>query len=221
MAKSPYDLVLFDCDGTIADSQGSIVHSVQAAFRDLGLAPPSAERIRRRVGLSLEHFVAGLGVDVEELDVDRLLALYRENFARYRAQNGSDPLFPGLGDLLDELRHRGVLLGVVTGKSRRGLRRLLEDHGRWEQFATFQTADDAPSKPDPTMVRQALEDTGVDAGRAVVVGDTVYDMEAARRAGVDAIGVEWGHHPTEHLREAGAQVVVADPAHLRKILIPD
>lgn len=218
MVRSPYDLVLFDCDGTLADSERSIVHSVQAAFRDLGLTPPQADRIRRRVGLSLDHFVAGLGIDAEDVDVDRLLALYRENFARYRAQNGSDPLFPGLGEVLDDLRSRGVLLGVVTGKSRRGLRRLLEDHGRWEQFATLQTADDAPSKPDPTMVLQALEETGVDADRAVVVGDTVYDMEAARRAGVDAIGVEWGHHPTEHLREAGAQIVVDDPPHLRRVL---
>lgn len=218
MVRSPYDLVLFDCDGTLADSERSIVHSVQAAFRDLGLAPPQPARIRRRVGLSLDQFVAGLGVDADDVDIDRLLALYRENFARYRAQNGSDPFFPGLEEVLDDLRSRRVLLGVVTGKSRRGLRRLLEDHGRWEQFATLQTADDAPSKPDPTMIRQALEETGIDADRAVVVGDTIYDMEAARRAGVDAIGVEWGHHPTEHLRKAGAQIVVSDPPHLRRVL---
>lgn len=218
MPLLPYRLVVFDCDGTLADSGPSIVHAVRAAFAELGLRPPSEREIRRRVGLSLDHFVASLGVDPAVVDTARLLRSYREHFSRYRAHNGTDPFFDGIDALLDDLLARKVLLGVATGKSRRGLRRLLEDHGRLAHFVTLQTSDDAPSKPDPTMIRQALDECAVEAEQAVVVGDTVYDVEAAVRAGVDAVGVAWGHHEPDELRAAGAGVVATDRPHLRRIL---
>ena len=131
------------------------------------------------------------------------------------------PLFPGLEGLLRDLHARGVLLGVATGKSRRGLKRFLDAHGLDPLFATLQTADDAPSKPHPGMIERALDETGTDPADAVMVGDTTFDIGAGVNAGVTAIGVNWGHHPADALAAAGAREVVADAGALRRILLDD
>jgi phosphoglycolate phosphatase len=118
-------------------------------------------------------------------------------------------LFPGAADLLRRLATRpDTVLGIATGKSRRGVAYLIERHGWDRLFATIQTADDAPSKPDPAMLVQALAETGIAADRAVMIGDTSFDMEMAGAIGMRAVGVAWGYHPVAALTEAGAEAII-------------
>ena len=211
-------LVVFDCDGTIVDSHHAIVSGVRRAFERAGELPPPPEAVRDRVGLSLSSFMADLAPHLDLRQAQRIVRLYREEFARAADERDPDPLFPGIESLLRGLTEEDVLLGVATGKSRRGLRRVLEAHdlGRW--FVTLQTADDAPSKPHPAMVLQAAEEAGCAPTETVMVGDTVFDMEAARSAGARALGVRWGSHPAERLRLAGADAVAEDVADLAGLL---
>lgn len=201
-------LVVFDCDGTLVDSQGAIIATVQRAFAAQGLEPPSDQQVRDRVGLSLSAFVSDLVGDLPAERVEALVRSYREQYVVDRDVRGADPLFPGMAELLDALLDRGVMLGVATGKSRRGLEALIDAHQLRRHFVTTQTADDAPSKPHPAMVEQAMAEAGVGPGDTVMVGDSIYDVGAGRAAGAVTIGVDWGSHDARALRHAGARVVV-------------
>ncbi|MGI9500139.1 MAG: HAD-IA family hydrolase [Geminicoccaceae bacterium] len=202
-------LILFDCDGTLVDSQHVIIETMNRAFRARGLAPPTPDQTRSIVGLSLEKAMAILAPNREADDHHRLAELYKEHFATLRlAEDFSEPMFEGALDTLDRLSEKGITLGVATGKSLRGLRMVLEHHGIRDRFSTLQTADFHPSKPHPSMVETALKETGASAGTTLLVGDTSFDMEMARAAGVRPIGVSWGYHPTSVLEEAGAEIVL-------------
>jgi phosphoglycolate phosphatase len=202
-------LVIFDCDGTLVDSQRNIVAAMTAAFAACGLPPPSRERILSVVGLSLPHAFVHLTAETPEAPVDALADAYRAAFFAIRQAPGHrEPLYPGAREALDALTERGVLLGIATGKSQRGVAAVLRQHGLEGRFATIQTADDAPSKPHPAMVEQALAETGVEPRNAVLVGDTGFDMEMARAAGVLPLGVAWGYHRPEALRRTGAALVL-------------
>jgi phosphoglycolate phosphatase len=125
-------------------------------------------------------------------------------------------LFEGVTALFDALEADGWLLGVATGKSDRGLSHCLESHGLAGRFVTLQTADRHPSKPHPSMIEAAMAEAGATAEAVMMIGDTSYDMEMARTAGVTAVGVLWGYHDETELRAAGAHHVVAKP---RDILV--
>jgi phosphoglycolate phosphatase len=147
-------LVIFDVDGTLVDSQDLIVVAQREAFAAHGLPPPNRRRSLSVVGLSLpEAFTALVGA---QAPVESLAVPYKEAFARLRVDPAyHEPLFPGAADLIADLaRQESVALGIATGKSRRGVAHLIERHGWDRVFATIQTADDAPSKPDPAMLRQ-------------------------------------------------------------------
>lgn len=203
-------LVVFDCDGTLVDSQHAIVEAMQAAFADVGLGPPSRSETLSIVGLSLPEAFAELAPAQPPLVRLALADAYRAAFAEARLRDAhGEPLYPGAREVVEALARRGDLaLGIATGKSRRGVTRLLERE-RWSKhFTTIQTADDHPSKPDPSMLLQAMSETGMDRARTVMIGDTAFDMGMAMRAGVYAIGVTWGYHPAALLRSAGADVIV-------------
>ena len=202
-------LILFDCDGTLVDSQNAIAAAMDDAFGAQRLAAPSRARTLSIVGLSLPEAIAKLApTEAVETQV-RLAEGYRAAAQRIRLAHAEDPLFPGADQAVRVLAARaGTLLGTATGKSRRGVERLIA-HQRWEGlFATLQTADDNPSKPDPGMILRAIAETGAAAVDTVMIGDTTFDMEMARAAGVRAIAVSWGYHPVSDLRSAGADVVV-------------
>ncbi len=206
---SPARLVLFDCDGTLVDSQNVIVSTMEAAFALHGLAAPPREAVLGIVGLSLERAIAQLLGDSAALAAE-VAASYRTRFHRARKDGVPEPLYPGARELVTALAARDdTLLGIVTGKSRRGVDAVLGGHGLLEHFVTIQTADDAPSKPDPAMVLQAIAATGGDAAHTVVIGDTTYDMSMARAAGAGAVGVSWGYHAPQSLPAAGAEVVLS------------
>lgn len=202
-------LILFDCDGTLVDSQYVIIETMNRTFRAQGLAPPTPEQTRSIVGLSLEIAMAHLAPDLDGADHRGLAELYKERFAKLRlAEDFSEPMFEGVVETLDRLSSADVLLGVATGKSLRGLRMVLEHHGLRDRFVTLQTADFHPSKPHPSMIETALKETGAAADATLLVGDTTFDMEMAAAAGVRPIGVSWGYHPTSALNEAGAEIVL-------------
>ena len=200
-------LAVFDCDGTLVDSQHAIVACMREAFSAHGCAAPEDVAIRRVIGLSLDEAVTRLAEN--GAPAARLAEAYREAFFAMRSRPGfHEPLFPGVAAALDALDSAGVLLGIATGKARRGLLATLERHGLAGRFVTLQTADSNPGKPNPAMVLRAMAATGADPDRTVVVGDTSFDMEMARRAGARAVGVAWGYHAGPDLEAAGAERVV-------------
>ncbi|MBV7408144.1 HAD-IA family hydrolase [Maritimibacter sp. DP1N21-5] len=211
----PLRLVLFDVDGTLIDSQYAIVAAMEIAAGVAGLPVPSREATLSVVGLSLPEAVALL-YPAEHADAQaRMVAAYRQAYMQSRADDGAPPLFEGARAAMEELAARDeVFLGTATGMSRRGMTRIVEAYGLHKLFATTQTADDHPSKPHPAMVLAALRDTGVAPGDAVFVGDTAYDIEAGRAAGVFTIGVTWGYHAADRLRAAGADAVIGQFAEL-------
>ncbi|MGI9434388.1 MAG: HAD-IA family hydrolase [Geminicoccaceae bacterium] len=202
-------LILFDCDGTLVDSQHVIVETMNRAFRAEGLTPPSPESTKTIVGLSLEVAMGELVPDRDDAVHRRLAEAYKEEFTRLRLDGDfAEPLYEGALTVLDKLSAADILLGVATGKSLRGLRMVLEHHRIRDRFVTLQTADFNPSKPHPAMVETAMRETGVAPSATWLIGDTSFDMEMAVAAGVRPIGVDWGYHPTEDLHRAGAEVVL-------------
>lgn len=212
-------LIIFDCDGTLVDSQASIVACVQAAFAAEGLPPPAASAVRRIVGLSLEPALMALLPAPDPLRAHRLALGYKEAFLEHRASPAyHEPLFPGTRELLDSLLAKGLLLGIATGKAMRGLRFVLEHHGLADRFVTLQTADLHPSKPHPAMVEAAMAETGVPRSATMVVGDTTFDVLMARAAGALPVGVSWGNHPAEELTAVGAVRVLDRFDELHELL---
>jgi len=196
-------LILFDCDGTLTDSHGLIVRAMQLAFCDCDLEPPTSTAVQQVTGLSLSLAVAGLteAVDMHE----RIVAAYRSH---YRSGEADIQLFPGVRETLDALKDRGYWLGIVTGKSKPGLMQALDLFSLRDYFYVIRTADCTPSKPHPAMVLESMEEMGAQACNTHVIGDAVFDMQMARAAGVQAIGVSYGAASAEMLAEAGASRIV-------------
>jgi phosphoglycolate phosphatase len=203
-------LAVFDCDGTLIDSQINIIRAMEQSFRRHGLAPPDPHATRRIVGLSLVEAMQALLPEAEaELHI-RLADDYKGAFQRLRADRNLDPepLYPGVAEGLAALEADGWLLGVATGKSDRGLALALAHHGIADHFITLQTADRHPSKPHPAMLRAALAEAGAAPDQAVIIGDTIFDMGMGVAAGVRGIGVDWGYHDAHELLAHGASTVV-------------
>ncbi len=205
-------LVVFDCDGTLVDSQHMIVAAMEGAFAECDLPGPVRSDVLGVVGLSLGEAVRRLAPDARPSGVDALAEAYKRAFAALRQDRAHlEPLYPGVRETLVALaRAPDVLLGVATGKSRRGLNAVLEREGLTDLFVTLQTADTHPSKPHPAMLRAAMAEVGAVPHRTLMVGDTTYDIGMARDAGARAIGVGWGYHPVAELEAAGAHRILAD-----------
>lgn len=206
----PDRLIVFDVDGTLVDSQHLIVAAMAQAFADCGLPLPPRPTVLSVVGLSLIPAMAKLVPDTPDA-APALADAYRASFYSRRTAGDSAPLYPGARDTLRMLAAApGTLLGVATGKARRGLDHVLAQHRLEDLFVTLQTADNHPSKPHPAMLEAALLETGCAADRAVMIGDTEYDIAMGRAAGMATIGVSWGYHPEARLREAGADAIADD-----------
>ena len=213
-------VVIFDCDGTLVDSQHGIVHSMQHAYGEVGMAFPGRERALSIVGLSLIEAFRILEPHSDHATHAKLADAYKSSFQHMRASKlHEEPLYEGCREVLDRLHGRDdVLLAMATGKSQRGVRVLLEREGLEGYFQSIQTADDAPSKPHPAMILQALADTGGRVDATVMVGDTSYDMEMARNAQVGALGVSWGYHHDDELSGAGAHHIINHYNQLNRFL---
>jgi len=219
-------LVVFDCDGTLADSQAAIVTAMTNSFRELGFAPPKARQVRAVVGLSLPQAISTLTQDLPEIynsdQIAMLVERYKLHYQNLRALEQSlEPLFDGIADLIQDLSKRGIPMAVATGKSERGLNRCLEQNGLTNVFVSLQTADRHPSKPHPAMLLQAIADTGAKPDKTWVLGDTRYDMEMAQAASAKPVGVSWGYHSRKELIKSGALCVLDHPCDFLPLIDRD
>lgn len=203
-------LVLFDCDGTLVDGLHAVLSGMHAAFDAHEVPRVSDATIRSGIGLSLTVLVPQLLPEERRGEAGELIATFKNIFrANREAGQKVDPFYEGAQDCvrsLIDVDH--FLLGIATGKGMPAVELMLEQEGWEPHFHTIQTADNAPSKPHPGMIEQALSETGVDKRRCVMIGDTSFDMQMAGSAGVHAIGVGWGYHEHEFLMDHGAKSVV-------------
>lgn len=194
-------LIVFDWDGTLIDSTDAIVRAAQAAIADLGLPPRASRSIKEIIGLGLREAWERLYPEFEGEYEDFVLR-YREHFFASRQQRSE--LYPGVREVLCELRERGKLLAIATGKSRRGLDKDLERIGLDSLFHLSRTADETDSKPSPRMLQEIMAQLAAHPRETLMVGDTEYDLRMASAAGVAAVGVNWGAHDYERLAGHGA-----------------
>jgi phosphoglycolate phosphatase len=199
--KPEHELIIFDWDGTLMDSIFKIVRCFQAALADAGAPDPGEDAIRHIIGLGLEEAVSALLPQADAATQARVVDRYRQHFLHLDQTNME--LFPGVRAGLEALVAQGYRLAIATGKARRGLDRVLHDTGTGHLFCATRCADEALSKPHPRMLEDILTQTGLDARRALMVGDTTYDLEMARHAGMDALGVTYGVHGRAILEELG------------------
>lgn len=213
-------LILFDVDGTLVDSQNTILHGLEVGFEAVGLEMPDRKTALSIVGRSLEEAFLDL-VGPEQADkVPAMAAAYRQAKISRRQQGlDLDPLYPGAREAVDRLHGRDeILLGIATGKAMRGVRHMFDKHDLHGRFATIQTADTSPSKPHPDMVHQAMAETAVAPEHTVMIGDTGFDMAMAKAAGAHALGVTWGYHDHSRLRENGADRIISSYSDLDEAL---
>ena len=210
-----YSLIVFDWDGTLFDSAAVIAECIQQAARDMALPVPDYQTARHVIGLglndSLRHAMPSLAAD----RYPEFLALYRGYFLE---REDSLSLFPGVTELLADLKERGHRLAVATGKPRRGLERALAASGIGPLFTASRCGDETQSKPDPAMLLELMSELRLQAPDLLMVGDTSHDLRMARNAGVDAVAVTYGAHPEEALRALEPRACVASVVELRQWL---
>ena len=192
---------------------------MDTAFALAGLPAPVPAQVRRIVGLSLPQAVQSLVPHAPEEQRLHAVDAYKTAFRAGRLDGSlHEPLFTGVEALVRSLHARGWVLGVATGKGDRGLRATLAANGLLDCFATLQTADRHPSKPDPAMLLAAMAEVAASPANTVMIGDTAYDMLAAGAAGTLALGVGWGYHEAHELLAAGASAVARSAGELEEML---
>jgi phosphoglycolate phosphatase len=206
-----FDLVVFDWDGTLFDSTALIVHSIQAACRDLGLPVPDDERASWVIGLSLRAAMAHAVPDVTPEQLPQMIERYRFH---YIARQHDLTLFPGVLDMLHALKRRHHWLAVATGKSRAGLDDALHAVELRGVFDGTRTADETRPKPDPQMLHELIRQFGADPDRTLMIGDTTHDLQLAANAGTPSVAVAYGAHPSSEFATHSPLLVAASVAEL-------
>lgn len=219
MVGKDFKLAIFDCDGTLVDGQHMIISSMKSASEKCGIPYPGDGPVRRIVGLSLLEAITRVYPKISSADHNLLHKAFIEHFQYLRTLDDyHEPLYEGIRETILGLHEAGVLLGVATGKSKRGLHNTLNNHGLQDFFVTLNTADDGPGKPHPSMINVALSDTGVDKENAFMIGDTTYDILMAANAGVRSIGVTWGYHAEDELVSCGADHIIHNITELYNLV---
>ena len=221
MSKIDNDLklVIFDCDGTLVDGQHMIIDSMKQASINCKIPYAGDDAVRRIVGLSLLEAITQVYPGLTSRDHDLIQSEFISHFRYLRTlEDHHEPLYDGIKDAIITLGDMGILLGVATGKSTRGLISTLKVHSIEDHFVTLNTADDGPGKPDPSMINVALSDTGVDKRNTYMIGDTTYDMQMAALAGVHSVGVTWGYHEKHELIASGANHIISHISELIELV---
>ena len=192
-----YEILIFDWDGTLMDSTAWIVDCMRRAIADNNMPERSDASIRGIIGLGLHEAVATLFPEAEGNAVNAICDAYRDH---YFGADEECALFDGVEEVLHQLRNHGYWLAVATGKSRRGLDKVLASTGLEEMFPVTRTADETHSKPHPLMLEEIITDFDSDRGRCLMIGDSLYDLQMATNAGMDGLGVSWGVQESEALQ---------------------
>ncbi|MBQ4850037.1 HAD-IA family hydrolase [Pseudoalteromonas sp. MMG012] len=210
-----YKLIIFDWDGTLMDSIPKIVHCLKLSALQVGLPEPTTNEAAAVIGLSLDVAIAALFPEQENYWTE-LVTGYQAN---YKASDSIQPvMFDGTAKLLSDLRDQGLLLAVATGKSRQGLNRVLDESQLCDYFITSRTADEAHSKPAPDMLKQILNEVGIDASSALMVGDSLLDMTMASNANMDAVAMSWGAADKLSLSASKALTICDSYVQLRQVI---
>jgi phosphoglycolate phosphatase len=194
-----YDLVVWDWDGTIMDSTPTIVHCIQQACRDLDFPVPDDSIASYVIGLGVQDSLRRVVPTVHPARFPELVERFRYH---YLAKDHELHLFVGIRELLEDLKNKGFMLGVATGKPRRGLDRSLNFHELKHLFHDTRTADESFSKPHPGMLLDLSDSLQVPVRKMLMIGDTTHDLEMAQSAGVDGVAVSYGAHPADALKAA-------------------
>jgi phosphoglycolate phosphatase len=196
--NGPYQLLVFDWDGTLMDSEARIVACMEAAFADLGLPALGTEAVRNVIGLGLREAMDRLYPGGDEALQQRLVDRYRHHYLV--VDSTPSALFPGAREVVEGLAEAGYFLAVATGKGRGGLDRVLQETGLGPCFHVTRCADETRSKPHPQMLLEIMQITGVDPRDTLMIGDSEYDMEMAVHAGAASLAVSYGVHSCDRLR---------------------
>ena len=207
-----FDLIVFDWDGTLMDSTGTIASSIQRACADLGLPVPSNERANHVIGLGLTDALAYAVPELTKDQVPQMVERYRHH---YLSRDAELVLFSGIREIIVALKDGGHYVAVATGKSRIGLDRAMNACGLRPLFDATRCADECRSKPDPQMLWELGDELGVRSDRMLMIGDTTHDLQMAANAGAHALAVSYGAHRHEMLDGQGALAVMRSPALLQ------
>ncbi len=199
--SQPFNLLVFDWDGTLMDSEASIVICMQGAIRDLGCEPRDEASIKNIIGLGLREAIDTLYPGTDDLFLKAMVDRYRYHFLG--GSEYTSELFPGAAETIRELSEAGYLLAVATGKGRRGLDMVLEKTGLGQYFHATRCADETFSKPHPQMLEEVMDELGAMPGETLMIGDTEYDMQMANNARTHALAVSYGVHEKERLLQHG------------------
>jgi len=218
MSLKSYQCIIFDWDGTLMNSADKIALCLQAAAADIQLPVPTLAAAKDVIGLGLHDAMQVVFGGLDKAVTDDLVERYRHHYLH--ANQTAQPLFDGVREGLAELQQSGAFLCVATGKARRGLDRVLHQETLQDMFVYTRCADESRTKPHPQMLHDILDYLALEADRALMIGDTSYDMEMASGAGMDAVAMGYGVHSTERLRACGAQQVFDDFSQLLGWLMP-
>lgn len=215
--RSPYELLIFDWDGTLMDSAAAIAEAIQAACADLDLPVPPTAQARYVIGLGLTDAMRHILPDLPETEYPRIVERYRLHFLK---RDGGTTLFAGAREMIEDLRDCGYMLAIATGKSRRGLDRALEGTGLRGFFDATRCADEGFAKPHPGMLMNILDTLATSSDKALMIGDTTHDLTMANAASVAAAAITHGAHEREALAQCQPLVMVNNLQELREWLLP-
>ena len=201
-----FQLLVFDWDGTLADSEACIIDAMQLASTEAGFPECSKAQIRDVIGLSLEGAIELLFPEAVEKVKKQIANRYREYY--FSTSTSAVPVFEGVVDILEKLNQDNYFLAVATGKGRKGLDRSLIETGLAKYFHTTRCADETISKPDPQMLIEIIDFFGLEAPDALMIGDSEYDLQMATNAGVQAIAVSYGVHDANRLQQCAPLGVI-------------
>ena len=209
-------LIIFDADGTLINSQAIILEGLNLTFREFGYPQPQKSDALATIGLTLDLLFAKLLNRAVDDEIMAMCVSYKRNAVELLSRPElHSQLYDGIDGVLATLsKQPETFLAIATGKSRRGLAKMIETFGYEDKFIALRTSDDCPSKPHPAMILECCEIAGCDASQTVMIGDSNYDMQMAVEAGAKALGVSWGYQSIEKLQQSGAQAIVYTPEEI-------
>jgi len=212
-----YQLLIFDWDGTLMDSEARIVACARAAAEDIGIRVPPNASVRNIIGLGLKEAFEVLFPEYDNEVMERFVDRYRHYFLH--VDKTPSALFDGVEQMLEQLQQQDYLLAIATGKGRPGLNRVLDETQVGSYFHSTRTADETFSKPNPEMLFQILNELGVEASDALMIGDTEYDLQMATNARMPSLAVSYGVHEIERLQQHDPVTSVDSIEQLERWLI--